>query len=574
MKNKQVLQQMLFSLDGKGYPAYKDLKGSYDFGEYQLIIDHVQADPFAPPSKVRILMEHRVAKIPQRLFDTKEKGIATRDFLARTVDQRLRSIHTRGKGSGGSGAILIDRCGQEILERTSVLIHEKGIEVRLEVGLPAAGRRILGKEAAEIFLEILPQVIGNSLMYANIDQKALEAQVTLYLDQNHIREELRKRNLVAFIGNGAILPRESGISDRPMTKGATAFQSPETLLVEMDLPSGGKIQGMGIPRGITLIVGGGYHGKSTLLRALELGVYNHIPGDGREWVITVADGVKIRAEDGRSVEKVNISPFINNLPNGKNTVQFTTENASGSTSQGTNVMEALEAKASLLLVDEDTSATNFMIRDRRMQALVAKEKEPITPFVQKIRPLYQELGVSTILIVGGSGDYFDVADLVIMLDEYVPKDVTQEAKAIAKEFERERLVDEGTPFGPVTPRIPLTKGFKKKDARDRFKAKGKETILFGKSPIDLSALEQLVSPSQTNAIALMLDLLGKEIYNNTLTLYQGVEALYQRIEKEGLDAVAPSGSYPGNLALPRKQEVCAALNRYRGLECKEGLGIK
>ena len=100
---------------------------------------------------------------------------------------------------------------------------------------------------------------------------------------------------------------------------------------------------MGIRKGITLIVGGGYHGKSTLLKALEAGVYNHIAGDGREFVITDDTAFKLRAEDGRSITGVDISPFIKNLPNKKDTVHFSTEDASGSTSQAANLMEALES---------------------------------------------------------------------------------------------------------------------------------------------------------------------------------------------------------------------------------------
>ena len=199
-------------------------------------------------------------------------------------------------------------------------------------------------------------------------------------------------------------------------KGAIQFTSPQAFETTFNLPSGRAVTGMSIPEGITLIVGGGYHGKSTLL-GLERSVYDHIPNDGREFVITRHDAMKIRAEDGRGIQNVNISPFIDNLPGKKDTTHFSTDNASGSTSQAANVMEAL-GQTSTLLIDEDTSATNFMIRDGRMQKLIAPDKEPITPFSNKVRPLLEAHQVATILIVGGSGDYFDVADQVMMMDEY------------------------------------------------------------------------------------------------------------------------------------------------------------
>jgi len=568
LKSSNELQQLLFSIDGRGYPAYKSIKGDYNFGRYILTIDHVQPDPFAPPSKSRIIISREEAGFPDELLDSKEKIIAVSDFLTRTFRNSINHFNSGINGTGKSGLLTIDRCGQEMLERTSVLIRRDRIEARFEIGLPAAGRRILGKAANNIFADIIPKIVDSALVYKNVDQEALKKQVNLIVDQEYIRRELKKRGLIAFIANGSILPRESGISDRPL-KGGIPFKSPESLEVELVLPNRGLVKGMGIPEGITLIVGGGYHGKSTLLRALELGVYNHIIGDGRELAITVSDAVKIRAEDGRSVEKVNISPFINNLPNNKDTQKFTTENASGSTSQAANVMEALESGATVLLIDEDTSATNFMIRDWRMRQLVSKDKEPITPFIDKIRQLYKEHGVSAVLVVGGSGDYFDVADRVILMNKYVPEDVTKAAKEIA-ENDKDAAVKtdeiEKDTFGSFTPRIPLKSGFSNIARDDRIKSKGLYNIVLGKSVIDLSSLEQLIDDSQTNCIAVMLDYLRKNIFDDKISLSKAVDVLLKRIESAGLDSVSPYTGHPGNLALPRKFEICAAINRYRGLK--------
>ena len=570
MKKQKDLEEILGHIDGKGYAAYRDIKGEYECKGYNLCIDHVQVDPFAPPSKVRVKVAESMHQIPKNLWDSRAKKIATSDFLTRTFRDYIRKLYDGVGGSGKSGLLLIDDCGAQMIERTSVMISEKIIEVRFEVGLPAAGRKVLGRSATQIFCRVLPQIVEASLLYKNLNQKALKNQVELMLDQEVIREELKKRGLVTFIANGAVLPRENGISQRPLKKESIPFKSPESLEVTLELPYRGKVKGMGIPRGITLIVGGGYHGKSTLLNAIELGVYNHIAGDGRELVITNEDAIKVRAEDGRSIEKVNISAFINNLPNGKDTIHFSTQNASGSTSQAANMMEALEVGTSCLLNDEDTSATNFMIRDSRMQRLVKKEKEPITPFIDKVKRLYEEKEVSTILVVGGSGEYFDVADLVIMMDEYEPKDVTKEAKEIANSFEMKREVVEEEPFGTITVRT-LDKSSMPALGRDtRIKVRNRECISYGKSDIHLDYVEQLKDGNQTNCIGAMLEYIVSEMLTKgTMTINEIIDKIYTKIEKEGLGAISPYTRHSGNLVLPRKYELSAAINRFRELKVKE-----
>ena len=567
MKNYKELEKILFSMDGKSYSAYKSLKGEYKFPKYVLAIDHVQSDPYAPPSRMRIIMDRKISGIPYELTDTKEKNIAVSDFLTRNFYKEIQKNGNDSSGTGGSGRIFIDRCGQEILERTSVLIKEDKIEVRFEMGMPARGRRIMGKAAQKIIFEQLPKIVEKSIIYDNLKKEALKEQIVLVLDQEYIRKILKEKGLVTFVANDSILPRENGISDKPM-KNAVKFKSPEKFEITLNLPSGKEVSGMGIPKGITLIVGGGYHGKSTLLAALERGIYNHVAQDGREFIISETDAVKIRAEDGRNVEKVNISGFINNLPGNKDTIAFSTENASGSTSQAANVAEALEYGTSLLLIDEDTSATNFMIRDGRMQKLVAKEKEPITPFIDRVKELYDNFGVSTILIVGGSGDYFDVANHVIMMDEYVPKDVTEKAKKIAKSDENKREFSSNDKFQGITQRIPLKKSFSQSGKLDKTKAKGKYSILYGKELIDISGLEQLVDDSQTNCIAVMVDYFKNKVLDEKLTLSQAADRIYEKIEKEGLDSISSYTGHPGNLALPRKQEFCGTVNRYRKLKIK------
>ncbi len=562
------LEALLFKLDGKGYKAYKGIEGVYRAPGFTLFVDHVQGDPFAPPSRVRVRVAQREAGFPLDTFSTRSRRVALADFLTRqfaTAADRLE----RRMGTGHSGLIGIDRPGQEILERTSVVITEEYLEVRFVVGLPARGRRILGQEAAELLCRRVPQVVKESLFYPRLDRERLYLHILTAEDADWLREQLPRRGLVAFVADGSVLPRRSGVDDRPLPpERAIPFRSPESLRVEFHLPNRGLVKGMGIPEGVTLIVGGGYHGKSTLLNAIQFGVYNHIPGDGREFVVTIPSAVKIRAEDGRRIEKVDISPFISNLPFGQDTTRFCTENASGSTSQAANIIEALEAGAKLLLLDEDTSATNFMIRDYRMQELIAKAKEPITPFIDKVRQLYTDYGVSTILVMGGSGDYFDVADTVIAMIDYVPHDVTAEAHAIAEKYKTKRKKEGGERFGEIKPRVPLAWSLDPSKGKYEVKitAKGTRAIVFGRHEIDLSAVEQLVHPGQLHAIGQALYYARERYMDGRRTVAEILDLVMRDIEREGLDVL--DHRLMGHYVIFRPQELAAALNRLRTLKVK------
>lgn len=496
MMDNEALVKIFKKIDGKGYKAYKDIEGSYDLGGFTLFIDHVQRDPFARPSLMRVVMDGK--SFPHEIIDNKEKRIAVSDYIARKFSDSIRK-HFKGR-TGGKSGVHVDSGGQEILERSAVNIKPGKLEVRFSVGLPARGRRVMGREASKIITEILPLLVRDACIYENLNASKLTQQVNLHTDINFLREKLDNMGLVAFIGNGSILPRESGVSDKPL-KNAVPFKSPKSLIVTIETPNNGLVMGMGIPKGVTLIVGGGYHGKSTLLQAIERGVYNHLYGDGREWAVTDPTAVKIRAEDGRRIENVDISSFIHNPPMDKNTREFVTENASGSTSQAANIVEAIEIGTTLLLFDEDTSATNFMIRDERMQRLVVKDKEPITPFIDRVKELYKDHGVSTLLVMGGSGDYFEVSDTVIMMDNYLPKNVTNEALKIKEELPINRKMEVDVKF-EHTKRCPVPDSIKPfKGRKLKLDVRGRSSILFGSEQIDLLQVEQLMDSSQTRAIA-------------------------------------------------------------------------
>jgi len=568
MLSKEDLKNILSRIDGKGYKAYKDIEGSFDFGPFALHVYHVQADPFAAPSRLRFHIPLSKTGFAPSLFEHRIRRISFQDFIARRFDTIQRRLVKGHRGIGKSGLISIDSGKQEILERSAVSIGAQGVEVRFTVGLPAEGRRILGKEAMAIFFQEIPQIGEQCLFFQYYDPSEVRLHVEVAEDHEAIQRQLEEKGLVAFVHDMSILPRRSGVDDRPLTQNVVPFYYPPELEMEMIVPNRGKVKGMGFPNGVTLIVGGGFHGKTTLLNAIERGVYPHIPGDGREYIVTLPSAVKIRAEDGRSIEKVDISPFINHLPQGKDTVRFSTENASGSTSQAANIIEALEMGSKLLLIDEDTSATNFMVRDERMQELVTKDKEPITPFVDKVKKLYNDLGVSTILVMGGSGDYFDIADTVIMMDNYQPRCVTYRAKEIALKHTSRRMDEGGASFGKITPRQPLSHSFDARRGRREVKidAKSTRTILYGPTTIDLSYLEQLVDPSQTRTIGLMIHYYSEHYLEKTQNLREGLTKLMEDVQEKGFDILLPYKV--GNLAMPRIYELAGAINRMRTLKIK------
>ena len=579
MSNEQHLRQLLSHIDGRGYKAYKQIKGSYEFSDFNLYIDHVQGDPFALPSKVRLRVDQKRAQIPVGLWPNSVRQVALEDFIARAVRRAIQTLISPKKGSGKSGLVFIDAGQQEALERTAAVIREDWVETRLQIGLPAAGRRILGKQATTILCQEIPKIVDRALMWKNMDHEQCHTFIECVENQEAIRQQLAELSLVAFVANGAVLPRESGISDLPLSgTQVVGFQAPESLETQIEvpnhLPSGETmIKGLGIPQGITLIVGGGYHGKSTLLKALERCVYAHIPGDGREYVITTRDAVKIRAEDGRQVEKVNINPFISNLPQDISTDAFCSEDASGSTSQAANIIEALEVGAKLLLLDEDTSATNFMVRDARMQQLVHKDQEPITPFVDRVRELYDSLGVSTVLVMGGSGDYFDVANNVIKMQDYRPYDVGKLARDIVDEHPTQRQEDVLEPFGQVTARIPQAASFNASRGRREVKieVRARDILMFGSDFIDLRYIDQLVETSQAYAVGHAVYLASQSMMSASATLQDVVEGLEHFFDQNGLDALDPfyrEEYHPGNFSRPRKYEIAAAINRLRTLKIK------
>lgn len=596
MRNDRDLQRELERIDHRGYPAYKDLRGQYDFGDFVLSIDHVQGDPFASPSSMSVRVPNEVLHIPAGLWDEAHRRTALEDVLLRRFSRALAACSMRAGGSGKSGVLATTRPGQEVLARSACEVRGGAVTLRFEAGLPAHGRTVDGRAAAKMLLDFVPECVERTLF---VDDGLLDqawAAVELADDQRAAREQMEASDLVAFVANGSILPRESGVSQRPL-KSALAFEAPAEQRVVLDLPHRGKVAGMGIKRGVTLIVGGGYHGKSTLLRALQDGVYNHVAGDGRELVLTDSTAVKLRAEDGRAVSGVDISLFIRDLPDGRDTSRFSTVDASGSTSQAAATVEACEAGARALLIDEDTSATNFMVRDALMEAVVAREFEPITPFVERVRDLWERAGVSSIIVAGSSGAYFSVADAVLQMDRYRVHDITAHARAVCAELAAPatpRAARFALPAGnreiavaSVAPGTDSARGGRGghddrggRGARggyggrgaghgprpDRIKVRtsGCEELQVGQGSADVRLVEQLVDPCQARALAQLVRMGAQAgILVQGKPVAKAVDELMALLGREGWRALAEHDYVACGLALPRPQELAAVLNRWR-----------
>ncbi|PNH95546.1 ABC-ATPase domain-containing protein [Vibrio diazotrophicus] len=546
-----VLTAKLKKLEKQNYRAYQQIKGEYDFGDYNLYIDYVQSDPFASASRLRATRAWSLTGLAWLKDKSAAYQMAARDFIARSFAEFAKQ----------ENSVTIHITGQTVMDSTAVLFTEHGIELRFRMSLPAEGRDILAKKALNTLTFHMPKFIRKATNARELDIEALTHHCETIEDQEALRSQLDEKNLVAFVANGSVLPRIAGNCDLPM-KDAVAFQSPKELETILLAPNKGEVRGMGIPKGITLIVGGGFHGKSTLLTAIERSIYNHIPGDGREGIVADVNAMKIRAEDGRCVHNLNLSNYINHLPLGRDTRDFSTQDASGSTSQAAWLQESIEAGASTLLIDEDTSATNFMIRDERMQALVSKGDEPITPLVDRIGQLRDEMGISSLVVMGGSGDYLDVADTVIQMHDFQPIDVTEKAQQVIALHPTERKNECETPLENIAPRSLNCMALQTILAEGKFRvsAKGTDSLRFGKEFTDLSALEQIESPSEVNAIGWLWFQLAQ-----TPGWLKNPAKNFEAFLNDNWHENMPNH---GDLAKPRILDAMAALNRMRKAKFK------
>ncbi len=420
--------------------------------------------------------------------------------------------------------------------------------IRIQVQLPKKKLR----RALRMLCKDLPDAVDRFVS----EFGGTETAAALAKKQAAIRAWLKNSDYCAFVANGSILPRAKG-TDLPMPD-AVPFRSAPDDEIEIF-----GVKGMGIKKGVTVITGGGYSGKSTLLDAISAGIYDHVTGDGRELCITDDSAVTISAEDGRSVKHVNISPFIKWLPGG-DTRDFSSDHASGSTSQAANIMEAVECNAKLLLIDEDRSATNFMIRDRMMKALI--EKEPITPFTDRVNELYKAHGVSTILVIGGSGEYLSVADKVYMMEDYLIRDVTEKAKNICCPYNTNNVLPHPADWKQCRALYSdRFSSYPEGSGTERLEVSEMGSIIIGDENTDVRGLHDIVSPRQLDTLGFMLRYLEVTNADRRIDLDKKINEMYERIDDEGIDFLYSPffTTCERFLDLPRKQELTALINRMR-----------
>ena len=561
------LGALFHRLDGAPYPKYKQLIGTYSIGDFTVVVDRIPPDPFAGPAKLRLVASREVAGLDARLVETHAGRIAVEDWVGRRATETMARLLGSGERAlSGARPVRLQEIGASVVERSACRITGQSIELRLLVDLPAGGRRIRGRQAQELFLSDFPRLATACLLFSQRANFHARRAVENVEDHLAMQDELGRRGLVAFVAEGSLLARASGAGgdeDGPRKDGQeVAFDLPESLAVTLELPHGGALRGLGIPAGVTLIVGGAFHGKSTLLDAIARGIHPHHAGDGRERVATLPGAVTVRAEDGRSVRDVDISAFLGELPSGVVARRFTTDKASGSTSQAAAIVEALEVGATLLLLDEDRCATNFMIRDGRMQRLVPKPDEPITPFLDRVRELYDRFGVSTILVTGGSGDYLEVANTVLRMKDYRALDATANAREVATTTRSMRLDEECKPMKPPRQRVPRFESPQRSERPMRFGLRGPRGIRAGEETLELGVLQQIVETGQTRALARSMRHLTRSS-GPAIPLREAIGRHDAWLDEGGLDRLERPVAY--DLSRPRLFELAAALNRWRAL---------
>ncbi|MGH2405964.1 MAG: P-loop domain-containing protein, partial [bacterium] len=555
------LRDKLVAIHGKGFQSYQDLVGAYRFERFVLYLDSIQSDPVAAPTRVRVRIDQAEAQVPQTEWATPAQHMAVADFLTRRVLEAIRK-HVRSRWSGRLAPLAIDAGGQTILARTACAVSEDHIEVRLALGLPSEGRKVLARAAQTLLFEELPAVVDGGLIWTNLDSNAGRRHVTVVEDYVALADALARLGLVSFLADGAVLPREPGFGDGPLRGRAVPLSAPDELAVTVTLPHHGPLRGLGIPRGVTVVSGGGFSGKSTLLAAIAAGIYPHVPGDGREGVATVPDAVTIRAEPGRRIERVDVSGFIRQMPQRYDVTALAVEHATGVEAMAASTAEALEVGTSLLLCDEDDSVVPFLARDALMRQLVPSHQEPLIPLIDHLRPLWESRGISSVVVTGGLGDYLAVADTVILMEAFQPVAATARARTIVAGA-AERLSHDPPLLSPA-PRYPLPRGFAGLRGRQRVEMRGRGTLAMGRETVDLGGLRQLIDPSQARAAGwAILYGIEKGYFDGATSVVEAIDRVFADIEQSGLGILTPEDDLSGEHAMPRRHEVAALLNRMR-----------
>ncbi len=552
MKSLQALEEKITSLASKRLKDYPRLAGEYRFPDFDLFMDSVPQDADRSPVRARLRVKIADAEIPQVIFNTKEGEVALRDFFTREFSGKTTGLSM--KKQAGGGKFYIDRPGREMLETSSVVIDNGLIEVRFSIDLPNDKGRIPGPALSELLMRRLPRVVRGSIFFKNFESEKLTEWIETYQDATALRKGLDAAGLVAFIADGSV---PAGIRKEDDTR--KSFRSPQELSVTLDVPNRGTIRGMGIPKGVTIIAGGLNSGKELLLQAISAGVYNHVPGDGREFIVSAADTMFVQAEDGRRIENVDISPFISGKFNHEKTSSYRIKRATMLDSQAAAVMEALEIGSSLLLIDENTSAPALLQNDTRMKGLLEAENT-ISSLPEILPALSKSIGVSSIVSLSASGDFLDVADTVILMKGGKVLDATAQAKEGANASVSGEEINIKRPRGRQPLRASLTP---LENEKQKIRPQGVGYVQYGDEFIDMTRVPQLVSASQARGIARGLALLHR-LLDRSRSLKDAVDEVMRRVETVGLDTL--SNRCMGDLAVFRREELAAAVNRLKDVK--------
>lgn len=449
-----------------------------------------------------------------------------------------------------AGEYMVRRNGIQYNEKENVYV------LRMNFNIPLVNALSVNAKAAIRAIRDILEHIETAL--SDFDRGELNLYIKTYSYQREIRKYMNDRDLCSFIANGSILPRENGTS-APM-KNAIPFIAPKEMEIIIPLSDGTHMVGMGIKKGVTVITGGGYSGKSTLLDAIERGIYNHIPGDGREFVLTDSSALKMYAEDGRPVSNLDLSPFFKYLPGRAELQRFSTLHASGSVSQAANIIEAVCGKCRLLLIDEDKSATNFMIRDKNMRLVV--KNEPIIPFTDRVRELYNEKGVSTILVIGGSSEYLSYADTVILMEDYLPHVITEEIRKLdLPEATHNEVFANWTESRRLVPK-ETTKPFLYFQSVE---TENEKKIILDEYSADITLLTALVSGNQLNTLACIMECLLSDKEADNAELFEKVERYTRKMLTENDTSSLTPETAQRFYEEIRPIDAFCCVNRMRGL---------
>jgi len=562
MKDRKEFYGLLAEIDGKPFAEYERLIGDFDFARYVIKCSKIEtaADGEFPVFNIRV--PQSIAELPGHLYDSPVRRTALEDLLTRNLCAAAAQIARFNESGWARRNIMVAEPGQKILPRTSVLVTKEYIDARIRIAMPykvfSSGERLVdGEMARKVFFEDLPEVVSTSLFCCNLDLAEAEEFVNGMEDADRVRQSLSTLGLVSFVGEGSLLAREQD-SDLPDYDRFIPFEVAEATCTEIEVPNAGKVTGLGISAGLTVVLGDAANGRKDFMSALAAGVFNHIPGDGREGVVTVSDAVQIAADRGRNVQEVNITPFLSESEYG-NPASFSTPAADSFISQAASVIEALEVGARVLIVDENSSAPAFLTTDARIAGLLGST--PRTSLAQRARQIVDELGIS--LIVGGENlvaEYIPVADTVLKVEGFQVTDITEQAKAL------NLAVPPEAPAVNLAPMLARSRWIMPSSidaavgSKDQvIEAIDLNAIQYGRSVIELDSVSQIADESQTLTIGLLLYYAKLRYMQEGYPLREMLDMIDRDLSSEGLGTIVRD--LRGDLARPRRYEVAAALNR-------------